>query len=418
MPPPLEGRRAWLAIARGLTKVVGFLVWSVVLSGIAFADHQAEQTNSSRGLRVKLLGLSPDDEVTGTNVNFTIALEAFAPSNPQAPHYAVVAFDELKIYIEDTLVYSVTRSPGVSVPTSKAVRFASTYFEHGTEVELKAVAKLGCYNFGTPPPFPPPLVLADTITTTLTMNVETRNRATVLATHEDLNKDDEYVFTASPGAPQYSYVAKQGAMAALDILGVNKHQVVPSAYGDLNQVVGEDVLLGYLQADNYLFAFTHGDSSMIRASFDDQGSGNGDEELTWSEIASAGRTTSTGRNLALLYACSALDGGSSMKAALGISGPNRAAAGFTVPVWSAWDDENGIEVLLNNHSTLVLTWLVAGKTIGEAVLHANETYSPRDADGELTEMAIEGDAYTRSHYVYAEDSTKLNAWRNQWYCLP
>ncbi|MBW7927956.1 MAG: hypothetical protein H3C58_07690 [Fimbriimonadaceae bacterium] len=106
-----------------MTKVVGFLVWSVVLSGIAFADHQAEQTNSSRGLRVKLLGLSPDDEVTGTNVNFTIALEAFAPSNPQAPHYAVEAFDELKIYIEDTLVYSVTRSPGVSVPTSK--RFGS-----------------------------------------------------------------------------------------------------------------------------------------------------------------------------------------------------------------------------------------------------------------------------------------------------
>lgn len=361
---------------------------------------------------MKLLGLSPDDEVTGTNVNFTIALEAFAPSNPQAPHYAVVAFDELKIYIEDTLVYSVTRSPGVTVPTSKAVRFASTYFEHGTEVELKAVAKLGCYNFGTPPPFPPPLVLADTITTTLTMNVKTRNRATVFATHEET-----YGYIENPYPNQYSYVAIQGSMTALDVLTTNKHSVVPAQHSQLNQVIGEDVLLEHLRQDNFLFAFTHGSVYGFKASYEDENANNGDESLSWSEIQSVGRATATGRNMALLYACSSFAGGDSMKASLGISGTNRAAAGFDVDVYGYWDME-GIEVMLNSHSTAVLTLLVAGKTIEEAVFYANDTYGPRDPNGVPTPMKVAGDVMSRASYVYAETPERLVQWRYSWFALP
>lgn len=281
-------------------------------------------------------------------------------------------------------------------------------------MELKAVAKLGCYNFGTPPPFPPPLVLADTITTTLTMNVETRNRATVFATHEEAGTG----YVQPPVAPQYSYAALQGAMSALDILDTFKHSVVPSQHTELNEVVGENVLLSYLREDNLLFAFTHGTVYGFKASYTDQDSGNGDEMLEWSEILAVGRNTTTGRNLALLYACSAFGGGSSMASALGITGPGRGVAGFNVVVWSAWSLSTQVDVLLSNHSTLVMVRLVAGDTLQEAVDHANNVYKPVDPFGTHTDMIVGGDSFTRTHFVYAEDSAKLNQWRNAWFALP
>ncbi|MCW5940775.1 MAG: hypothetical protein KIS66_00995 [Fimbriimonadaceae bacterium] len=380
----------------------------------ANADVQDEVVNTSRGLRVKVTGLNANQQVTGTNVNFNVQLEAFAPQSPQPPHYAGVFFQELHVKIGGQAVYDIVHAPGQQVPSTKAVRFASTHFDDGVSIAIRVDARLACYNWQG---YPPQQVIAATIDCPVEFNVVAHNRVSIHATHEEA-VGFSLVYKQTPVSGDYSYSAWHGALGAFDTLSSNKHSVQPSVRNTVNDLI-EPTLTDQLKSDNVTFAFTHGTSAWFSASYSDGNPSNGDDILTWSEVQNVTRTTTTGRNLVLMYACETLDGGSSPPQAFGISGACRAYAGFDDAVYCAVD-LGGESAMLSQHSNLVLTKLVALSTIAEALSDANYVYRPKNQSGVTVNLALAqgSDPYTRLFGVYAENGAKLNQWRNQWYCLP
>lgn len=397
-------------------------VFPFVLCGVVAssqADVVSEATHGNAGLRVKIVGVDQGQEVSGTNVNFTAWLEAFIPQNPVAPFYHGVYAEELRIKIGETVVYHAVH-PAQSVPQVRPVRFASTHFQNGSTVPVEVKAKLACFMWSG---YPPVQVVQHRIEVTTTANLVSYNQSLSLATHEEYVEGVGYVFNGAPAGLNYSFSALMGALGAKNILSANQHLTMPSS-GLVNEF-NETELRYALRSDTVFIAFTHGEATGIRASYDDSNSDNGDEHLTWSEISAVPRFANVPRNLVLAYACHTLTAGGAPVAAFGVNATNRAYTGFADRVYAAADVANGNDlVLLSMHSDYVVTLLAAKHTIQEALSIANSEYPPQSSiNGKQfydlpMQIGSGSDVMMRLFNVYAEDSTKLALWRNQWYCLP
>lgn len=396
-------------------------VFLVALCGVVAsspADVVGEGTHGNAGLRVKIVGVNQGQEVSGTNVNFTAWLEAFIPENPVAPFYHGVYAEELRIKIGETVVYHAVH-PAQSVPQVRPVRFASTHFQNGSTIPVEVKAKLACYTWAG---YPPVQVVQYHLEVTTTANLVSYNQSLSLATHEEYVQGVGYVFESVPDGFDYSYSALLGALSARDVLGLNKHLAMPAG-GAVNEF-NETELKVALGSDTVFIGFTHGETTGIRASYSDGNAGNGDEHLTWSELATVLRTTSVLRNLVLAYACSTLAAGAAPAQSLGVSGTDRAYAGFALSVYSVVQPPNlDDRVSLHLHMSYVITALISGLTIDEAIDDANTLYVPVVLSGKINvphpmQLSADSDKLMRLFYVYAEDKAKLALWRSSWYCLP
>ncbi|MGE0002789.1 MAG: hypothetical protein AB7T05_12060, partial [Fimbriimonadaceae bacterium] len=290
---------------------------------------------------------SPLVKVSGTNVNVKFT----GGGGPDANWNGAQTYDAARL---DKIEFSVSGA-GISTDTlTKAfentpngvarIRFASTRFAHGTDIELRAKAFVSLKK-ASGGSWVQKTVEHD-------LDVDAYNTVQRLATHEIVNAAGQYEFDPDPTAFEYSYVSSEGTNQAQQLLGqpgLNHQLQWPSGIADNEQQESE--LAEHLDESTVNVLFTHGEPALFRSSYDDGNPANGDDRITIPEVTgyvarAAGIPLC---NLTLMYACSYGASGHEWAEAFGAeqqqeSGwvvvPNRAWCGFDQVVYSDVYHEN------------------------------------------------------------------------------
>ncbi|MCC6404392.1 MAG: hypothetical protein IT207_10335 [Fimbriimonadaceae bacterium] len=374
----------------------------------------------------------PDEEpaghvkVSGTNVNVRFTGGGGPDANWNgAQTYDAARLDKIEFSIGSGNVTTgtlVKNMLGNTTSETARVRFASTKFAHGTDIELRVKAYVSLKRASDQQWF------AKTIEHPVL--VDAYNTVQRLATHE-IVVNGGYEFDPDPTGFEYSRVSTEGTNYAQQLLSHNSlnHQLQwPTSIADNEQQESE--LAEQLDESTVNVLFTHGEAALFRSSYDDGNPANGDDRISIAEAAGyAARATGIPQiNLTLLYACLCCSNGEDWAASFGAWDdgpvPNRALAGFNGVVFSHVLHEDYEGATVADHLRWVLTLMGQGpnslaapryRTILEAVDDANDKFTPVTFDDEPLPMTVVGDDFMRLAGVYMSASEWDEARRTAWY---
>lgn len=318
--------------------------------------------------------------------------------------------------------------PGTVVDEfAKGARFASTHFNHGASILVQVKAGFTLYD---------QQMGGMGVIVEASISVDAYNEVLSWGTDEDLGPNG--FFRPNPEPLLSPPLVAREAFALLypdEYVGLKHLKYPASTAGDAVKELQEDELEAEMDKATLYVTVTHGAGNPevgnigLRSSYDDGNAANGDDELTWAEIAgyvSRVHTPPTTQtvplpNMSLVWACANHSGLDAAASAFGMVGrPNAAHAGFEQSVAARLFNMG--RQSLARHTEAVLNELRRGKRLKDAVETANNDWPPQaypisDPPTSI-EMKIRGDAWSRLVNVYvseAEGETLFVELKDSWY---
>jgi hypothetical protein len=341
---------------------------------------------------------------------FNAHVAALPSEPPSSIEWERAKLISLKVECDD-LNKTFTPPPLNAGNLSKTIRIASTHFDDGATIQFTVTGKFQLEDdddgMGT-------VVVEKVWTPTL----EAYNKGLILATRVDANGNVvdrlSNLYPISVAGVAEGIV--EDARTKLGPLGTTnmRHDVVPTV--ELSRQSSEATVKASLEGMTVFVAGTHGNAQGFNDSSTASSSAN-PGFISWAEVA----TSVTGRgsafplpNLVAMYSCATMSSqyDPTAKSAFQLSGFDRGYVGFDAPVLSVLQKGNGnagVDILdlndyLHDHSKQLMSSLLDGLTLGEALNLANFVAPPRQmATGFQTNvlnMKLVGDPRMRLMQVY------------------
>lgn len=345
-----------------------------------------------------IVRFTPQQEVSGTNVQFTTNCQLDAP-NPGYWTSQKIKSVQVKIDGEEVLVYTPPDSRTVQ---NFIVRFDSSHFAHNSvqQVELKLEYIL--------------FHESEQSTGTQVSIVELKmyNVAQLWATTEEVNPQTGEFTVGGP----YSNEAIDGASAGHPAFASINHAVRPAQTSDdtsIRELTGPYQLKFLLKESTVVFAFTHGQGGSFRSSAVDEISVTEARYYVQGNPADPTQDplrTKPRHNLVLMIACRTTQGSFERSFQItspqGAIEPDRSYLGFTDYVYSLTSEGEG----LSQFTKLLVAELCSGSTLKEAVDRAFDkqaTLQMVNGTWEKRPPVISGDPECKIRTVYLNAADKL-----------